>query len=437
MQSDKRLVRLFRRGVDPAFDELVTRHRVSLVNFAAAIAGRDRADDVVQDALVKAHRSLSRDQPDEVAAWLYRIVRNTALNDIRDNSKHRHDELGHATGSAEQPHEVLLRRERLATVVAAVAELPASQRTAIVGRELGGFTHDEIAAQLDLSTGATKQLIYRARLTLREALGALIPFPVIAWLVADAAGVYTAGTAGGAAAGAAMSAASGGGAAAGAGATGAASGGVLAALAGSGAAKVAVVAVMAGGSLAAGIAVERGGSGATGPPDVASAAGRPTTGGSGGAEGPQMAAGVLTGDDAKPRHDKAGDGGSGEKPGSRGGSGSGDDSGGEGRDDHSGSSGSGSPAGGDSGDDRGETGKGGYTDDGREPSRSGGGGRDRTETPSSEPVEPREAESPSKPEKPEYEPPEKPEAPEYEPPEDEHGGDSAGGSGHGSSNEDD
>jgi len=50
--------------------------------------------------------------------------------------------------------------------VAAVAELPDSQRKAIVGREFGGFTHDEIAQQLNLSTGATKQLIYRARLTL-------------------------------------------------------------------------------------------------------------------------------------------------------------------------------------------------------------------------------------------------------------------------------
>jgi len=109
MQSDKRLVKLFRRGTDPAFDELVRRYRTSLVNFAAVIAGRDRADDVVQDSLVKAHRSLSRDQPDEFGAWLYRIVRNTALNDIRDNGRHCNAELGHSAGVVEQPHDVLLR----------------------------------------------------------------------------------------------------------------------------------------------------------------------------------------------------------------------------------------------------------------------------------------------------------------------------------------
>ncbi len=424
MQSDRRLVKLFRRGIDPAFDELVNRYRAPLVNFAAAFVGRDRADDVVQDSLVKAHRALSRDQPDEVAAWLYRVVRNTALNDIRDNSKHRHDELGHTTGVAEQPHDALLRRERLAAVVAAVAELPAAQREAIVGRELGGFTHDEIAGRLELSTGATKQLIYRARLTLREALGAMIPFPVIAWLVADAAGVYTAGTAGGAAAGAAVSAASGGGAAGGA---GAASGGLLAGLAGSGAAKVAVVAVMAGGSLAAGLAVENRGSGTAGPPETATAAGLPPTGGFGEAEGPGVTAAVATGDDAPPRHVKDGAG----RGGDRHGSGSGDDSRGDGPDDHSVSSGSLAGAEG-SGEDRGETGRGGYTDDSHGHSGSGGGG-DGAERPSGESREPSEEESPDEPELPEYEQPEKPEPKEVEPPEIEDESDSGGGPGHDSS----
>ena len=88
MQSDSRLVKLFRRGVEPAFDELVNRYRGALVIYAGAIAGLDRAEDVVQDSLVKAHRSLGGDQPIEPRPWLYTVVRNTALNDIRDNSKH-------------------------------------------------------------------------------------------------------------------------------------------------------------------------------------------------------------------------------------------------------------------------------------------------------------------------------------------------------------
>jgi len=148
MQSDSRLVKLFRRGVEPAFDELVNRYRGALVTYAGAIAGYDRAEDVVQDSLVKAHRSLGGDQPIEPKPLLYTVVRNTALNDIRDNSKHRHVLLGETTGRVAPTHEVAERREELAAVVAAVSDLPESQRRALIGHELGGFSHEEIAGLL-------------------------------------------------------------------------------------------------------------------------------------------------------------------------------------------------------------------------------------------------------------------------------------------------
>lgn len=237
MQSDGRLVKLYRKGVEPAFDELVRRYRASLVAYAGAIAGRDRAEDVVQESLVKAHRSLAADAEVEPKPWLYTVVKNTALNDIRDNSKHQHAGLAEDVGRVEQPDEAFERREQLSAVVAAVADLPDSQRQALAAHELGGFSHQEIATELQLTTGATKQLIYRARLTLRNAVGAMIPFPLIAWLASDTVGVVAAGSASGAAAGGS---------------------GLLASLGGAGVAKVAVVAVVAGGSLTAGLAVERG-----------------------------------------------------------------------------------------------------------------------------------------------------------------------------------
>ena len=83
LQSDERLLKLFRRGIEPAFDELVNRYRAALVGYASAIAGHDRGEDVVQDSLVKAHRSLLADRDIEPRPWLYSVVRNTALNDVR------------------------------------------------------------------------------------------------------------------------------------------------------------------------------------------------------------------------------------------------------------------------------------------------------------------------------------------------------------------
>ena len=252
MQSDSRLVKLFRSGVDPAFDEFVRRYRGVLVAYAGAIAGRDRAEDVVQDSLLKAHKSLSDDQEIEPKPWLYKVVRNTALNDIRDNKKHSHDGLRDSAGRVAQPQEVAEQREELAAVVAAVSALPASQRRALIGHELGGYSYGEIAHELDVSTGATKQLIHRARLSLRNGFGALIPFPVIAWLVSDATGIYAAGAATTGAAAGALSAASGG---VTVGATG--TGGFFAGLAGTGTTKLAVAAIVAGGSIGAGVAAER------------------------------------------------------------------------------------------------------------------------------------------------------------------------------------
>ena len=234
LQSDERLLKLFRRGVDPAFDELVQRYRAALVGYAGSIAGTDRAEDVVQESLVKAHRSMKAERDMEPRPWLYTLVRNTALNDVRDNRKHRHGDLTESAGGGSTPDDLAEQRERFAAVLAAVADLPAAQRKALVDHELSGFSHEEIAAELDLSTGATKQLIYRARISLRNAFGAMIPLPLIAWL-AEGSSLVATGAAGG----------------------GATATGLISGLGGGGAAKLAVVAVVAGGSLAGGIAVEK------------------------------------------------------------------------------------------------------------------------------------------------------------------------------------
>ncbi|MCB0831009.1 MAG: sigma-70 family RNA polymerase sigma factor, partial [Solirubrobacterales bacterium] len=127
LQSDERLLKLFRRDVEAAFDELVRRYRDALVGYAGSIAGPDRAEDVVQESLVKAHRSLRADRDIDPRPWLYTLVRNTALNDIRDNRKHRHSDLADSAGSGSTPDELVEQRERFAAVLAAVADLPEAQ----------------------------------------------------------------------------------------------------------------------------------------------------------------------------------------------------------------------------------------------------------------------------------------------------------------------
>src|SRR3954471_11171317 len=216
-QSDSRLVGLMREGHDGAFDEIVRRYRPQLVGYAGGIVAEHSAEDVVQEALTRAHSALGRSDAEmNLRPWLYTIVRNGALNALRGEPVHVH--LDENYDGVPQPPEVAARREELAALTARVKELPGPQREAIVKRELEGRSHDEIAASLGVSAGAVRGLIYRARAALRDSAGMLIPLPVLrALLGSGTANPEAAGGAGTAAAG--LAAGGGGGVAVKAGAT--------------------------------------------------------------------------------------------------------------------------------------------------------------------------------------------------------------------------
>jgi RNA polymerase sigma factor (sigma-70 family) len=200
-QPDSRLVGLMREGQDSAFDEIVRRYRAQLVSYAGGIVPEHSAEDVVQEALTRAHSALGRSDAEmNLRPWLYTIVRNGALNALRGEPVHVH--LDENYDGVPQPPEVAARREELAALTARVKELPGPQREAIVKRELEGRSHEEIAASLGVSSGAVRGLIYRARAALRDSAGMLIPLPVLRALLSSVpASPEATGTAGAAAAG--------------------------------------------------------------------------------------------------------------------------------------------------------------------------------------------------------------------------------------------
>ena len=186
-QSDERLVRLVREGQEPAFEEIVRRYRGSLTAFAAAFIPHHRAEDVVQNSLLKAHKALLvNDREIALRAWLFTIVRNGCLNAIRDEPAWQ--ELDPSYDGVPQPPAIAERNEELQALVAAICALPEAQRRALVGRELEGQGHAELAAELDTTSTAIRGLIFRARLTLRDALGAMIPLPIVRTILASGSG---------------------------------------------------------------------------------------------------------------------------------------------------------------------------------------------------------------------------------------------------------
>ncbi|MDQ2940481.1 MAG: sigma-70 family RNA polymerase sigma factor, partial [Actinomycetota bacterium] len=145
-QPDRRLVSLVRNGYETAFEEIVRRYGKPLGCYAAAIVPSHRAEDVTQDAFSKALLALrDTDKEIELRPWLYRIVRNTALNDLRDQPAVTAP-LHEGIDGVETPPEAAERREEIAELLRRLRALPDPQRAAIVMRELEGLSHEEIAA---------------------------------------------------------------------------------------------------------------------------------------------------------------------------------------------------------------------------------------------------------------------------------------------------
>src|SRR6201990_2862542 len=83
-QSDERLVVLARAGHERAFEAIVERYRGGLLRVARRYLPDARAEDALQQAFLAAWSALQRgDDVRDLRAWLYRIVHNTALNQLR------------------------------------------------------------------------------------------------------------------------------------------------------------------------------------------------------------------------------------------------------------------------------------------------------------------------------------------------------------------
>lgn len=355
-QPDRRLVDLVRDGYDAAFEEIVRRYRRPLDRFAAAIVG-GRSEDVTQDAFSKALLALRGSEAEiELRPWLYRIVRNTALNDLRDRAPAA-AELEESLPGGRSAAAEAEAREELRDLMDRLRALPEPQRAALVMRELEGLSHEEIAAALGVSGGAARQAIFRARATLREGLGLLLPMPALRLLAEHGEDAARAG--GAIAAGAGASTAGG-------------------AAIGGGALKVGLATVLVAGTVGAGVAIDHRG-GDRGGPEAAQAApltgngsaAQARAGGAGGGSGGSAARGddeEERGDDRN-RGEGGGDGSSGENGGSddSGPHRSGDRSGHSGvdRSGHGGSGSSSGPGGGSSASDghHGDDGGGGGIDD--------------------------------------------------------------------------
>ncbi len=189
-QSDERLVALARAGHERAFEVIVQRYRGLLLRSARRYLSDARAEDAVQQAFLAAWSALQRgDEVRDLRPWLYRIVHNTALNALRASG---YDDAELPDGLAVSVDEVE-RREDARDALSGLAALPVRQREALLRVAVEGRPQGEVARELGVSEGAVRQLVHRARLTLRAAATAVVPLPLASWAAgATGAGAPTA-----------------------------------------------------------------------------------------------------------------------------------------------------------------------------------------------------------------------------------------------------
>jgi RNA polymerase sigma factor (sigma-70 family) len=167
-------------GDGAAYEAVVRRYEPALRRYCRRLTRDDaRADDAVQQALVSAWSAL-RQGADvrDLKAWLHRIAHNAVVRGVtRERESPGFTDVDERAQSASAVIELSMQTRAALTAVAA---LPAHQRAALVGTAIDGRSRGEMARELGLSEGAVRQLLHRARATLRAAIAAAIPVsPVV------------------------------------------------------------------------------------------------------------------------------------------------------------------------------------------------------------------------------------------------------------------
>jgi RNA polymerase sigma-70 factor, ECF subfamily len=173
--NDKELVARAKEGDTRAFDLLVKKYQFKVVNLVSRYVRSDEAQDVAQEAFIKAYRGLKNFRGDAAFyTWLYRIAVNSAKNYLLSASRRQSDRQVDVDDAVLRdnaavlrdnatPDRVLQSQELETKVFDAINHLPDDLKMAITLRELEGMSYEEIAEAMECPIGTVRSRIFRAR----------------------------------------------------------------------------------------------------------------------------------------------------------------------------------------------------------------------------------------------------------------------------------
>lgn len=184
---DELLVERAKRGDVEAFETLVASHEKAVFNYAYRLTGNyEDAGDIAQEAFLRVYNSLPEFRGDSsFTTWLYRIVRNACLDEMRKRKRQRVTSLDETlemddgemsrqfADSTDGPEQALERVEVQRAVLDSINSLDDEYRVVVVLRDIEGYSYNEIADALGINLGTVKSRLNRARGALKEAFAKL------------------------------------------------------------------------------------------------------------------------------------------------------------------------------------------------------------------------------------------------------------------------
>jgi RNA polymerase sigma-70 factor (ECF subfamily) len=170
--SDADLVGRFRQGDAAAFEELYRRHLHALLRSISRVVGDEQvAEELAQEAFLRAARRLPEDVGDRFRSWLLRVGHNLAVDWLRTATRERslEERAARAVRDAGGPGTLDLDlHEDVRSVVSVLRKLPPRYQEVLVNREVYGFDYSTMARVMDVSIAALQTLLHRARGRFRE-----------------------------------------------------------------------------------------------------------------------------------------------------------------------------------------------------------------------------------------------------------------------------